>query len=182
LSYEIVKGFESGINFSFDEDIRFAIFEIVTPSNYNPGLSIAVLTITPYEPTVTVDCDATGDVGAVTIASFEPSCTITLAPSVTLSSVEYISPATVGSNLYAFVHYANPGDSISGTLDWRIIDSELNVVDSGTTGAYNFATTADATVTISGLTYTSPAGIYYIEVKKSADVWTSAVSYSFTSL
>jgi hypothetical protein len=182
LAYAIVKGFEGGINFFFNEDTRFAEFWITTPPNYAPTMDIAPLTITTYDPTVIVDCGVTGDVAGVVLTAYDPTCTITLLPNVILTSIDYISSAPVGYNLYIFVHYSNAGDPVSGTLDWRILDLALNVVDSGTSASLYFNTTADGSMTIGPLTYTSPAGLYYIEVKKSTDAWGSAINWHFTSL
>jgi hypothetical protein len=59
LSYDIVKGFEGGLGYWFDEETRFAVFDIITTANVGTdvGADEAVLTLTAYPPT-SVTCSA----------------------------------------------------------------------------------------------------------------------------
>jgi hypothetical protein len=63
LTYDIVKGFVGGLNYDFDEDTRFAIFDLVTGGGVNtaPGFTAGqTLTLTAYPPTsVTITVDYT---------------------------------------------------------------------------------------------------------------------------
>lgn len=50
-SYTILKGFEGGLGYSFDEDTRFACFNIVTPGNKAIDMDVISMGLTAYDPT-----------------------------------------------------------------------------------------------------------------------------------
>jgi hypothetical protein len=51
-TYEITQGFEGGLGYTFDEDTRFAVFDIVTPMNGVVMPDTISMAMTPYAPTV----------------------------------------------------------------------------------------------------------------------------------
>jgi len=56
-----VKGFEGGLGYDFDEDTRFAIFDLVTTSNVDTDVLLTgaqTITLTAYPPT-SVSCTVT---------------------------------------------------------------------------------------------------------------------------
>ncbi len=58
LDYSILKGFENGIGYSFDEDTRFAVFNIPTTANNRSAYSgLLGLTVTALTPTVTCSAE-----------------------------------------------------------------------------------------------------------------------------
>jgi hypothetical protein len=180
LTYSVVKGFDLGLGFSFDESTGFDVFDIITASNFKPSLSVAPITITAYDPSVTVSCAVTGDVGAVTITSYDPDVAISDPPTMTLTFIDAISGGTAGAMLYAFVYYTNSGDSVTANLDWQIKNKSGTVVSSGSQSCI-FMTSADDISTLLYLTYPAPTGVYTLEVKKAADSWTTYVERSFHS-
>jgi hypothetical protein len=50
-TYEITQGFEGGIGYSFDEDTRFAMFDIQAANNRTVIADTIGMTMTPYAPT-----------------------------------------------------------------------------------------------------------------------------------
>jgi hypothetical protein len=180
LSYSVVRGFDAGIGFSFDEETRFAVFTINTPKNYNPALDVAGLSVVAYDPTVTVDCATTADLSALTITPYDPTVTVTLPLTVTIDGIDTIPSGAHGTTLYAFVNYTNAGDAGTENIDYRFRDASLAVISSGTIPE-TFLGETSSTFTLT-LTYPSPAGNYSIQVKRSATpTWTGAKTMGFTS-
>ena len=181
LSYTVVKGFDAGIGFSFDEDTRFAVFDIQTPKNYNPGMDIAALTITALDPTVTVSESPAMDVAALTVTAYDPVATFSNPLTVTIDGINTITPGTHGTTMYAFVSYTNTGDAGTENIDYRIRNSSLVEITTGTISqAFASETSSSFTITT---TYPTPAGSYSIQVKRSATpTWTGAKTMGFTSL
>ncbi len=78
LDYWVLTGFESGIGYSFDEDTRFAVFNIP-----NTGKSIRTfpdpieITLELLEPTITCSCDAVADMQEIHLTPLAPTILIT---------------------------------------------------------------------------------------------------------
>jgi hypothetical protein len=72
LTYDIVKGFEGGLNYLFDEDTRFTIFNFITTSNIQlePLNMDLVLTVYPPTSVVIVSAPIATDESAVEETSF----------------------------------------------------------------------------------------------------------------
>lgn len=76
LSYDIVKGFEGGLGYWFDEETRFAVFDIITTANVGTdvGADEAVLTLTAYPPTsVTCSAELTPANVDITLTPYPPT-------------------------------------------------------------------------------------------------------------
>lgn len=73
LSYDIVKGFEGGLGYWFDEETRFAVFDIITTANYNntaTQVSADTLVITSPPPSsITVSAELSPSSESIVITS-----------------------------------------------------------------------------------------------------------------
>jgi hypothetical protein len=164
LSYEIVKGFEGGIGFSFNEDTRFAQFDISTPGNFNVGADLATLIITAYDPaSVVVNETSTADLAAVTITPYDPTVTLTDAPSVILLSIGDIESGAHGQPMPVIVNYSNGGDAVTQNVAWKL----TGTLSGETTGSESVSFTALQTfgqISLTSLVYPSPSDSYILEL------------------
>lgn len=85
LDYSIVRGFDGGIGYTFNEEDRFAYFVITTSVNTFALLSPVMLQILPLEPAVLSSSDIDVDLLELEI---EPQ-----APTPTVSSINVVDPA-----------------------------------------------------------------------------------------
>lgn len=74
LEWSVLTGFDGGIGYSFDEDTRFAVFNVVTPTNEATFPAKQDLTMTLYDPTFEIDCDEDADL--MLLAMTQPAPTI----------------------------------------------------------------------------------------------------------
>lgn len=82
LTYETLWGFEAGIGYEFDEDTRFAFFNIGAPASGDPGggttpnirafPSAVKLELVPYAPAVSTEETATPDVVNLELVPYAP--------------------------------------------------------------------------------------------------------------
>lgn len=71
--YTIVQGFEGGLGYSFDEDTRFAVFDILTPGNKVFTMPLITMNMTAYEPTVQADSIMDGSLVSVGMTAYTPT-------------------------------------------------------------------------------------------------------------
>ena len=183
LTYSVVRGFEAGIDFYFDEDTRFAVFNIQTPPGFNKSMTVASLTFGAPDPTVTVSQSVSmATPPGITYGAPDPTTHVTLAPAPTIYGILNIPPGRVGLSMEAMVYYDNVGDAVVADADWRIRNSGGDTVSSGTESVSfegYIDTIAQFMLT---LTYPSPAGTYTLQVKlSSTPTWTGAATKTFNS-
>jgi hypothetical protein len=73
LDYWVLWGFENGIGFSFDEDTRFAIFDIETPPDVIAFSDEVELTYELLAPTIVVDCTVEMPLLTLQMSQFGPT-------------------------------------------------------------------------------------------------------------
>lgn len=74
LEWSVLRGFDGGIGYEFDEDTRFAIFNVVTPHDETALVLKQDLAITLFAPTIVIDCTVTADL--LTLSGVLPAPTI----------------------------------------------------------------------------------------------------------
>lgn len=72
-SWYIEKGFSGGIGFTFDEDTRFSVFNIVTGGGGSQGIGLLELEIEVLPPTVQIDSYPPSDLLELEVELMEPS-------------------------------------------------------------------------------------------------------------
>jgi hypothetical protein len=75
-NYTILKGFEGGLGYSFDEDTRFACFNIVTPGNKAIDMDVISLGMTAYAPSATSDGVPAPEQLGMTMTAYTPTVLI----------------------------------------------------------------------------------------------------------
>ena len=75
LEWSVLRGFDGGIGYKFDEDTRFAVFNIVTPHDETALMLKQDLAMTLFAPTIVIDCTVTADL--LTLSGALPGPTIT---------------------------------------------------------------------------------------------------------
>lgn len=73
LTYDILKGFEGGIGYEFDEETRFAIFSIVTGSGVLAYFGTIGLSYEALEPTIMISSNPGQDLISLAYTALEPA-------------------------------------------------------------------------------------------------------------
>lgn len=72
-TYEITQGFEGGIGYSFDEDTRFAMFDIQAANNRTVTPDTISMTMTPYDPTPSDESEGSQDNISMSATVYAPT-------------------------------------------------------------------------------------------------------------
>ncbi len=74
LTYDIVRGFEGGIGYIWDEDTRFALFNLITTGNLHLEPNNIPITMTVNPPTsIVIGCDIAPAVTDITMTVYPPT-------------------------------------------------------------------------------------------------------------
>lgn len=76
-TYEITKGFEGGLGYWFDEDTRFAMFDIVSPGNRSVSADTISMAMTVNDPTVSSEGEGSQELLGMTMTIYTPTILIT---------------------------------------------------------------------------------------------------------
>lgn len=140
LSYEVVRGFELGIGFYFNEETRFAEFDLETPVNNSAFMDLDNLTIESFDPTVQVDGVHDATIEQLLMESFDPTVFISYVR-ITESTYNWTSAASYGwDNRLTSAFVCSPATAtITAIPDWiRVTDNSGNYLSVGSTVTSGF--------------------------------------------
>jgi len=124
LTYDIVKGFEGGLGYDFDEDTRFAIFDLVTSANagidvaLSEGQEIVLTANPPTSVTSTVDFPDTNTTNVLALTVPSPSLTIT---SVSINETDLTWNAAEYGSTYKEIRTVTVTKTIDGIAQLGVI-------------------------------------------------------------
>lgn len=71
-TFEITKGFEGGLGYSFDEDTRFAMFDIASPNNKSMSIDTISMGVSAQTPSISSDSGGSGGDMGMLMSIFNP--------------------------------------------------------------------------------------------------------------
>jgi hypothetical protein len=183
LTYEVVKGFDLGIGFEWDEDTRFAIFDIETSNKADLGLTLGDITLTGYNPTIVIDEAPALSLGDITLTAYDPTVSADSPESVVLGDISAIPDDGALSPMTVQFTYDNAGGADAVSIDWRILDEDNVQVNSGTQDVTFLGFVAGATASLSDMYYPETASAtFHLNIKKSSDTWVTSISIDFNTV
>jgi hypothetical protein len=118
LNYDVVKGFESGIGYEFDEATRFAIFSIITTSSVSTNaLDLLPITITLFEPTLLISGTPTISLQNITFTLQSPTVVISYVHS-SVATMTFDAEEGGYSDNQSTVITCSPDSYLTSMPDW----------------------------------------------------------------
>lgn len=134
LSYSVVKGFENGIGYEWDEASRFAVFNIpITIVNSSVYPALQTVTITPLAPTVKIDCTVTPSLINLTLNIPNPEV---IFPSISASSIHlswtFLQTGVTDGVVVTYTYFPAATYYITNMPSWlTVLDSSGNKMSVG---------------------------------------------------
>lgn len=135
LTYDIVHGFEGGLDIYFDEDTRFTVFNIGSGLGTTPGRNIQTdlleLTIEALEPTIYIDSSLTMDLLGLSIEALEPVGYISFIEATDTWLWWDYNEYSVEFAQYSDITGTESSCTINGIPLWLSVQSDGNILSNG---------------------------------------------------
>ena len=132
LDYWIVKGFDGGIGYLFDEDTRFATFALQATASAITFPTRQDLTMTLFTPSVTATCDADASKSDVLMTAYTPSVTVSYVH-IAVVSMSWLSTESGIADAYTTALSCSPSPArITAIPSWisvSVLGDEKSVGD-----------------------------------------------------
>jgi len=129
LTYDIVKGFEGGLGYAFDEDIRFALFNFVAAANLYIEPVEVDLTLTCHPPTsVVIGCNITDTAQSLVLTVHTPTVHISSITSSDYSMIWTAAQYGVAVDEHAIITNTESDVIISNIPSWITVTNNAGSV------------------------------------------------------